>query len=612
MTVKNQLVSIAIIIGVCLAGIASADDPAPQQPTAPGANSVPLQALPAPAPESAPKAGEPVPSAVPAESTVAPKPEDITIRLNAPVFSPRFAKIPLALINDEVITMEEFKKTLGTIHEGMSGEMSEGAKIPRKNFPELLKRLVNSLLIIQEARSMELDQLDGVKAPIDEFAKKLLREQLLKEQIKDVKASEKDVEKVFNARSSEWRMKSLIIDKLEDVKTLEAALASGKKYDELFDTLVKEGKAKEGGKSDLYMPKDAIPPAMLVTLEKMKPGEVSKAVALDKGYLIYRLEEKRVKEDPVVREQVRQELDAKARVVALEKFKDSLIKKYVTKKKLLGQLDFENKKVKFESWLKDKRVVAEVKGEKPVTVADLATAIAAKFYHGVERAVEGKKINKEKDAILTEHLGTIVFDKEARLRKIDQSDEYLSKLRSYSNSLLFGTFVNKVVRPEIVVTRDELLAYYNQHAKEYSTVAFYKLDVIAFDSPEKAEEAVTKLRQGMDFKWLKANAEGRVGIQKVFHGLFDGEPIAGPNLPEPIQKALAGSATGDFRMLVEGKTGYAINVAEMQPARTRTFAEVEDVVKDAVFYEKLNKGIDDWANKLKSSSEVIIYADLAQ
>jgi parvulin-like peptidyl-prolyl isomerase len=587
------MASLTITGIVCVAALATGS----VAPTAPPANAATAAVAP---PEPTPLA----PAAIEKETEA----NEITIRLNAPVFSTHFASVPLAMVNDEPITMEDFKKTLGTIHAGMV----EGKAAPKKNFPELLTRLINSLLIIQEARNMELDKLEEIKSSVDDYSRKLLRDLLLKEQVKNVKADAKEVEKVYRARTSEWRLKSMIVDEPADVKVIEAGLKAGKKFDGLYDTAIKDGRAKEGGKSDLFLTRDVIAPPMLVTLEKMKVGEISKPLPLEKGYLIYRLEETRNNENADVKLQVQQELDAKARVNALEAFQAELIKKYVSRTKLFDKIDFESKKVKFETYLKDKRVIANIKGEKPVTVADMAIGIAEKFYHGVERAAEAKKINREKKAILNQLLGTIVFNKEAGVRRIDKSAEYLGKVGSYSNSLLFGTFVTKVIRPEITVTRDELQAYYKDHSGEYSTVDFYKLDAIAFDTPRKAEEGVEKLRQGMDFKWYKTNADGRVSISKAFSNLFEGDAIAKPNLPEPMQKAVTGAVKGDYRVLVDGAQGYAIAVVEMEPARTRTYEEVEEVIKEALFYEKLNKGVETWAGKLRSSSDVTMFVDFAQ
>ncbi|NTV48434.1 MAG: hypothetical protein HGB32_06715 [Geobacteraceae bacterium] len=566
------------------------------------------ESLPTPAIQTNSASPTPQDISKPVQEAKASKADEVTIRMNAPIFSPLFAKVPLAMINDEAITIEDLKKSIGALHEGMS----EGKAAPKTNFPVLLKRLVNSLLIIQEARIMELDKQEEIKSSIDDYSSKNLREMLLKEQVLNVKADAKEVEKTYQERASEWRLKSLIVDKLEDAKKVEAALKAGKKFDDLFDKSIKDGVAKEGGKSDLFLAKDVIAPPMLAVLVKMKTGEISKMTPLEKGYLFYRLEEKRLKVDETVKEQVRQELDAKARIAALETFQESLIKKYVTKKKLFDKFDFENKKVKFETFLKDKRVLAEVKGEKPITVADMAEAITQKFYHGVERAAEGKKINKEKKAILNELLGNIVFNKEAKVRKINESDEYRNKVRSYSNSLLFGSFVNKVIRSEITVSKDELKAYHKVHAAEYSGIETYKLDAIAFDSPQKAEEAIEKIRKGTEFKWYKANADNKESISKAYINMFTGDAIAKPNLPEPLQKALTGSVSGDFRAYVDGGHGYVISVVEFAPARTLTYEEVEDAIKEAVFYEKLNKGVETWGEKLKSTSDVKIYADFGQ
>lgn len=588
-TMKIRTLALAIVAASCAASLAGAAEPAPTETTAPAA-------VPQPSPPPATKkAGQG---------------DEVFIRLKAPLFSPLFAGVPLATVNEEPITVEDLKGSLGTIHQGIT----EGQAVHRQNFPELLKRLVNALLIIQEARNMELDKLPEIKQAVDDFSEKLRRETLLKDEVKNIKADEKEIEKQYQSASAEYRLTSLIIDKLEDVKKFEDELKSGKKFDTLSERYIKEGRAREGGKSSSFLTRDVIPPTMLKDLEKMKPGELSKPLPLEKGYMFYRVEEVRHRDDPALKEQVRQEQDTKARVTALEALQERLIKKYVTQdkyKKVFDKLDFENPKVKFETFLKDKRAIADVQGEKAVTVADLAEAIANKYYHGVERAAEGKKINKEKRAILNELLGTIVLNKEARVRGIEDREEYRRKVRGFSNSLLFGTFVNKVVRPDITVTADELQAYYKQHATEYTTMEAYRLDAIAFETPALAEQAVAKLATGADFKWLKANGEGRTGIGKAFYNLFEGDAIAKTNLPEQLQKSLEGAKTGDYRFFKDNDRGYAIAVQELLPARIRSYQEVEEAVKEAVFYQKLNQGIENWANKLKSSSDVIIYADFA-
>lgn len=544
----------------------------------------------------------------PGNEAALPKPDRVVIKLNAPLLSPKFSSTPLATINDEVITFEELKKALGTIHTGKG----EGKAAPKKNFPEVLKRLINSRLMIQEARNIGLDKDELIRTSMDEFRRKLMRDTLLNDYVKNIAADNKEVEKVARERTREWRLKSLIIGKLSDVRDFESGVRGGKSFDEVYEKFIRDGRGRMGGKVEDFIARDAIDPTMMVALDKLKVGETGKPVTIENGYVLFRVEELRSKDDPQVIEQVRQELGSKLRVEALKKYNEKLTKKYVKVKKLFGQLDYHNKKIKFETMLKDKRVIAEIKGEKPLTVADFSDAVAAKFYHGIQRAIDSRKVNSEKKVILEEVLSTLVFDKEARVQKIDQTDEFRDKVKIQEDTLLFGQFMQKIVIPEITISREETKAYYADHAKDYFSPATYTLDAIAFSSPEKAEEAANKLKTGTDLKWYKSNADGQESINKRYQAFFEGNPVAKEELPPKMQQALSGSTKGDCRVFVDGPTGYALVVVDYQPPATLPYETIEGALREAVSYEKLNKNIELWAKKLRDASEVLVYADFAQ
>ncbi|WP_224981142.1 peptidylprolyl isomerase [Geomonas agri] len=573
---------------------------------APGAAPAPVNSGVKPAAETT-SGNSAAPSPAVAEAP-APKPDTVTIRLNAPLLSPKFSSTPLAVVNDDIITFEDLKSAIGMIHSGMGTEQAA----PKKNFADVLKRLVNVRLMVQEARNIGLDKDEQIKPAMDEFKKQLLRDTLLNEQVKDIAADEKDVARIARERSMEWRLKSLVVGQLSTVKAFEAEIKAGNPFDKVYDSFVSDGRGKKGGNVEEFIARDAIDPTMLVALEKLKVGDTGKPVAIEKGYVIYRVEEIRTKDDPKMVEQVRQELTSQRRVAALKKFNDSLVKKYVKMKKLYKTLDYENKKIPFEKLLKDNRVIAEIQGEKPLTVADFSDAVSAKFFHGVKRAIESKKVNKEKDAILEEILSGIVIDKEARLRRIDQTEEYHNKVKSKEDTLLFGQFMQKVVVPEVTITRDETKAYYTEHAKDFISPASYLLDAIAFYSPEKAEEAVNKLRTGTDFKWYKANAEGQDSISTRYEAFFEGNPVALDELPAKMKQALSGSAKGDYRPFVDGTIGYVLAVVDYQAPAPLPYETVEGVIREKVSYMKLNDNIESWSTKLRKASEVTVYADFTQ
>jgi hypothetical protein len=123
---------------------------------------------------------------------------------------------------------------------------------------------------------------------------------------------------------------------------------------------------------------------------------------------------------------------------------------------------------------------------------------------------------------------------------------------------------------------------------------------------------VQKLRAGTEYRWLKSNAEGQESINKNYSHLFEGHEVSITDLPEGLQKSLTGAASGDYRVFADGSTGYVVTVLEAQPAQTMPFASIEQKIKEKVFYDKLNKRIDSWAERLRASSDVIVYADFAQ
>ena len=144
----------------------------------------------------------------------------------------------------------------------------------------------------------------------------------------------------------------------------------------------------------------------------------------------------------------RQVLDQK-RVQAAKDYYQDLRKQYVkVDEEIFTSLDYESKEPGFEKLLKDKRVIAEISGEKPITVGELTKALKQKFYHGVERAITSASINKRKRAVLEEILRDRVWLKEAFKQNIDKMEIYKNRIKEYEKALIFGTFIEKVIIPD--------------------------------------------------------------------------------------------------------------------------------------------------------------------
>ena len=59
----------------------------------------------------------------------------------------------------------------------------------------------------------------------------------------------------------------------------------------------------------------------------------------------------------------------------------------------------------FMAFAKDPRPLVQIKGEDPITVADLTVEISQKFFHGIVEPIKEKRVNKEKAEAFERLLG---------------------------------------------------------------------------------------------------------------------------------------------------------------------------------------------------------------
>jgi len=503
-------------------------------------------------------------------------------------------KEAIATVNGEPITLEELNRDL---------PMTLGA-----SKSEVLGRLINVSLLVQEGKRIGLDELPEIKNMVDVFSKVTLREELMERQVRDTKVDDKEVEKLYKESVKEWKISSLLFEKEEAAKKMAEEIKAGKNFDELSKQYVADGKAKAGERGEWLKVKD-ISPQIVNTVSKMKAGSVSPIIPFKSGFVILRLEDTRYTEDPEAMKQAREEALKRKKVQVLKDYSNGLIKKYAkVNQDVLKRIDYESKTPGFEAFLEDKRAVAEIKGENPITVGELTQHIKMQFFHGIEKAIESKKLNSKKVPALDEMIYKRVFRKEALRLGLDKTEDYKNKVKEYENSVLFGAFVNKVIVPDIKLQEEEMKAYYREHLKEYTMPEMMKIKGLVFAKREEGESAVEKLRKGTEFQWLAENAEGQV--DKDTKGLltFDGKLFTTKDLPEGVQKAIHGARTGDFR-LYESSDGYfyALAIQDVIPSKPQPFEEAREAVAKRLFDEKVKKAVEDYADKLRAVSEVKIY-----
>lgn len=512
-------------------------------------------------------------------------------------------KKTVAMVGGEPITWDELEQELAPPEGGVDKK-----KPTKEETSQTLDRLINATLIVQEARRMGIDQLPELRKEMDAFERVTLREELIERHVKTVRADEKEVEKIFKELVKEWKIKSIVFEKEENAKKMQDALTSGKGFDETQKKFLadKTGKGSEEGK---YLRARDLFPEIVDVVSKMKVGAISPIIPMKSGFVILRLDDIRFPENPGAKDQARREALETQQIKSLRAYEKMLREKYTrVRRDVLDRIDFESKEPGFEKLLNDKRVVVEVKGEAPITVGDLAQSIRQQLYHGVDRAVESKKLNSRKDETLDDIVHRTVFRKEALRLGLDKTQSYKNKVKEKEHSLIFSTFVQKVVAPDIKLNEEELKAYYNDHTKEFNTPEMMKVRGLVFSERQDAEETLEKLRKGSDFRWLQANTERQVDKNTQGFLDFDGKLITVRDLPGGVQKAITGARAGDFRLYASPQGHfYALSVQEVVPSKPQPYNEVRESIAKKVYDDKLKKTFEQYATKLRTLSEVKIY-----
>jgi parvulin-like peptidyl-prolyl isomerase len=510
----------------------------------------------------------------------------------------------VAEVNGEAIMLEALRQEAASARKAVQA----GGAVTTEPDRDVLKRMIDARLIVQEARRIGLDTLPEVTRMVDGFAKEALRDTLADAVTRNVTADEREVDRVYQAATREWKISAILCDSENDAKKFQAALTEGKNFSDLAKEFVGEQKARKG-EEGVYVKVKDMDPQLGPVVSKMAVGSTSSVVRTKSGFVIMRLEDVRNAESPEEKEDARRTVLTTARLEALKAFDASLRKKYAkVNRDLLRSVDFESPTPGFDALLRDRRVLAEIKGDAPVTVGDLAEQLKYQFYHGTSQAAERKRLNAKKEAVLDGVLHRRLFRKEALRRGLHQTDPYKSKVADYETSVLFGVFLHKVIVPEIKIKEDELREHYNAHMHDYQTPEMVKIRSLAFQSRSDAEGAVEKLRAGAEFQWLADHAKGQAPAQAPGLLSFDGRLIVSDELPEGVRRVSAGAKSGDFR-LYAGPEGhyYALAILEVVPAKPQPYEQARQKIGPKIFAEKQKRAVEEYADKLKAVSDVKVY-----
>ncbi|MFP3983355.1 MAG: peptidyl-prolyl cis-trans isomerase [Desulfurivibrionaceae bacterium] len=546
--------------------------------------------------------------------------DEVTIDLEAPLFAEAFSDTPVAMVNEEPITFGDLTRYIASMHSDMGSQETKA----RKDYSALLERLITIELICQEARNMELHKSDRFRDQIEDFKTKTLLKSLMAHHLQGIEPDEEKVEKLDRRMSRELLLWTLRFRDEEDAADFRGKIEEGGDFEELAEQYLADNKA-EGDKDEEYVKLKDLRPQIAQEAFGMEDGAVSRPYQNQGEYLIFKIEDSRYVDDPGVRKEARQKALQDLKKKKAREYSEELKEKYANiNEKLYSEVDFEKqttgylwfeetKPADFDQLLKDNRVLATVHGpgDEPVTitVADLARKIKESSYHGVGNPEE-KHLNQKKKTAFENMLFKTIGRREAVNLGLDQKPEFLFKLEERKNSLLFNTFISKVIAPDINLQDEELRQYYENHIDEYSTPTMLKLRSLAFEKEKDAKEALAKLNRDAAFQWVSANSPGQA--DKDSEGLLDFSRnlVSLTSLPEDLHHQAEDAEEGDFILYLpeDNDYSYVLAVTEIHPSKPRPYKQVRDDIRKIIYGQKLREEIENYVDQLKEAYETRIFA----
>lgn len=473
---------------------------------------------------------------------------------------------------------------------------------------EVLDRLVNIRLIVQDATAMGLGDVPEIKRQVEVTSREILREVLYAKLTAGVKPDPAAVDRLYKDMVREWKTTSLLFKDKAAAERAKKEIAGGAAFADVAARAVASKAARTDGDNDFH-PKSEYLPQIFEAMAPLQVGQVSPVIQIPAGFVVLRVVDARYPQNAEALAAARKQVLSQAQEVAMKGYEQGLRRQYVTlHQAVLDGLNFEAPKPGLQALLNDRRSIADIRGAAAVTVGDLTDYLRMQFYHGSDTARQYKKMNEMKGTAFDAMVGRRLMNAEALRKGIDKTPEYRDRVKGYRESLVFDAFIQKIIVPPNKMTEAEVRKYYDTHLKDYSSPDMMRIRGLAFTRRASAEDAMKKMREGADYNWLAANAEGQVPKNTAGLLTLDGRPVTTTSMPEGLRKLLVGAKAGDYRLYPspEGPF-YALAVQAIIAPTPQPYDQAREEIAKKLYNEKLRKAVETYAAKLRAHSKVETY-----
>jgi parvulin-like peptidyl-prolyl isomerase len=184
---------------------------------------------------------------------------------------------------------------------------------------------------------------------------------------------------------------------------------------------------------------------------------------------------------------------------------------------------------------------------------------------------------------------------------IQENVRYEDWKEDIKKEMIFKKLVAVDVNANIRVSDDEAEDYFNERRNTYKAETKVRVSQIVVRDPDKAKEAEERLKAGEDF--TRVATEMSIAPEAVRGG--DLGLITRQIMPEPLDDTIFKLPVNEVSPVVQSPYGFHIfKVLEIQPAKTRTFADMKQEVIAEIRALKEDTAFTTWLEALKMKAVI--------
>ena len=252
---------------------------------------------------------------------------------------------------------------------------------------------------------------------------------------------------------------------------------------------------------------------------------------------------------------------------------------------------------------KDKGVLARIDKKDAITLSGFNERISKL----PERYQEA--INKNKKEFLDEVIVDMLLYNEALRKKLDRDTDVKKVIKEAEKKILIARLLNEEIEEKIIVTEEDITAYYNANKEEFATPEVLRASHILVEREAEAKDILVGLSNKRNFEDL-ARARSIDPTSKIGGdiGYFTRHQL----VPE-FEEICFNMQVGEISDIVKTKFGYhIIKLTERKPPRVKELAQVRDSIEATL--KRLKKKIlfNEFVTALKEKAQITINNDLLE